>query len=162
MGAITFTTEGSPATMMELRYAAIMTALADRVSLLMLKLQAHIVTEHLSGRPPGLNQISGRLAGSIRAIPSEIQGEQIVGSVEGAGGPAWYGAVHEFGGTRAYQILPVNAKALRFEVGGRVVFAKSVNHPPLPERSFMRSSLVEMRDEIVASLQQAASEAGSA
>ena len=32
-------------------------------------------------------------------------------------------------GTRAHRIVATNAKALRFEIGGRVVFAKSVNHP---------------------------------
>lgn len=154
MGAITFTTEGSPATMLELRAAAIMTALADKVSLLMLKLQAHIVTQHLSGRPPGLNQISGRLVGSINAIPAQINGEEISGSVEGGGGLV-YAHIHEYGGV----ILPKTAKALRFQIDGKTIFAKSVT---MPERSYMRSSLVEMRDEIVASLQQAASEAGSA
>ena len=32
-------------------------------------------------------------------------------------------------GTRAHRIVATNAKALRFEVNGRTVFAKSVNHP---------------------------------
>lgn len=162
MGAITFTTEGNPATMLELRAAAIMTALADDVSLLMLKLQAHIVSQHLSGRPPGLNQITGKLAGSINAIPPQIEGDQVTGAVEGAGGTAFYGRVHEYGGTRSYQILPVRAKALRFEVNGQTVFAKSVTHPPMPARPFMSSSLIEMRDEIVASLQQTVREADGA
>lgn len=39
-------------------------------------------------------------------------------------------------GTRPHQIVPVSAKALRFEVGGDVVFAARVNHPgtaPNPE-----------------------------
>lgn len=33
------------------------------------------------------------------------------------------------GGTRPHEIRPVNKKALRFNIGGRVVFAKKVNHP---------------------------------
>lgn len=32
-------------------------------------------------------------------------------------------------GTRPHRIVPRNAKALRFEIGSRIVFAKSVNHP---------------------------------
>lgn len=67
----------------------------------------------------------------------------------------------EMGGTTAYDIFPVNAKALRFMAGGAggfsggpktltpgVVFAKHVVHPPLPERSFLRAALAQRRGEI--------------
>lgn len=32
-------------------------------------------------------------------------------------------------GTRPHRIVPRDAKALRFEIGSRVIFAKGVNHP---------------------------------
>jgi hypothetical protein len=35
----------------------------------------------------------------------------------------------EFGSHHRKPIVPVNAKALRFEVGGKVVFSKNVDHP---------------------------------
>jgi hypothetical protein len=46
-------------------------------------------------------------------------------------------------------------------VGGKQVFAKIVHHPGsvMPERSFMRSSLAEMRPEIIDGLRQAAVDA---
>ena len=42
------------------------------------------------------------------------------------------------------------AKALAFAIGGKQVFAARVNLPAIamPERSYMRSSLAEMADEI--------------
>lgn len=47
-------------------------------------------------------------------------------------------------GTAPHVIRPVNAKALRFEVGGQVVYAKQVNHPgtkpnPFNVRAYDRS-----------------------
>lgn len=46
-------------------------------------------------------------------------------------------------GTRPHQIRPVRAKALRFTVGGRVVFAKLVNHPGTKANDFMNKALRE-------------------
>lgn len=159
MGAIAIATNSDQvARTLESRASVLMSALTTSVSLVMLKLQAHIVSEHLSGRP-GLNQITGTLATSIRAIPAKVENGEVSGGVEGAGGPAFYGRFHEFGTSRPYSIVPKNARALKFHVGGRTVFAKSVNHPPIQERSFMRSSLAEMRDQIVAEIQQSVTEA---
>lgn len=44
------------------------------------------------------------------------------------GSPVKYAAAHH-DGARPHIIRPRNAKALRFVVGGRVVFAGRVNHP---------------------------------
>jgi hypothetical protein len=43
---------------------------------------------------------------------------------------------------------------LRFQLGGKVVFAKRVNHPGsrMPERSFLRSALYDMESEITRQL----------
>lgn len=69
-----------------------------------------------------------------------------------------YAGIHEFGGqTRAHVIEALNAKALMFQVGGQVVFAKRVNHPgsKIPERSYLRSTLGEQSSEIKARIDEA-------
>jgi phage gpG-like protein len=110
-----------------------------------------LIRQKLSG--PVLSQRSGRLHDSI--VGRVGQGvDTIESSVSWQDVP--YAAVHEFGGNSAYPIVPTNARALAFMIGGTRVFARSVNHPPAKERSFMRSSLDEMRDQIVASLTAAA------
>lgn len=55
-----------------------------------------------------------------------------------------HGAAHELGAnTRPHLILPVRAKALRWEAGGRVQFAMSVRHPGsrIRPRPFMAPSV---------------------
>jgi hypothetical protein len=49
-----------------------------------------------------------------------------------------------------HEIVPDKAKALAFVLGGREMFAARVNLPAvtMPERSYMRSSLAEMADDI--------------
>jgi len=44
-------------------------------------------------------------------------------------------------GTRPHQIRPRTKKALRFTVGGRVVFAKLVNHPGTQANDFLNKAL---------------------
>lgn len=138
----------------------ILAAAKTKMDGLMISLQAKIVGEKLSGQV--LNRRTGKLSNSIRALPSDIesnfQGESIVGHVEGGGGPAFYGRVQEFGGDHAYDIVPINAKALHFFIGGKEMFLKKVHHPPLKERSFMRSSLEEYRETIFDSLRQSVRE----
>ena len=53
--------------------------------------------------------------------------------------------------------MPDKAKALAFLVGGKQAFAMRVNLPAIamPERSYLRSSLAEMADEIRAGLSEA-------
>ena len=138
----------------------ILEAVRTKMDGLMIELQAKIVGEKLSGQV--LNRRTGKLSNSIRALPADIeqnfQGDSVVGRVEGGGGPAFYGRVQEFGGTHSYPIVPVNAKALAFMMGGKQVFFMRVIHPPLQERSFMRSSLEESREDIFNSLKQSVRE----
>jgi HK97 gp10 family phage protein len=65
-------------------------------------------------------------------------------SVEGLTGrvisQAPYSAYVEFG-TRPHMIFPRRARALRFEVGGRTVFARYVHHPGTRGQFFMRRAL---------------------
>ena len=114
-------------------------------------LQAKIVGEKLQGQV--LEHRTGKLAGSIRVNPVSGQGgSNISGSIEGAGGPAWYGKLHEDGGTFPYHRKKqmaermTNKGAMRKRVlKGSITF---------PERSFMRSSLNEMRQQIFDGLTQ--------
>lgn len=75
-----------------------------------------------------------------------------------------YGRYHEFGVPHSWEIKPKSARALAFEVGGKSVFAQRVIHPPLPERSFERSTLEEMapyiRAEIDAAIKQTVAASG--
>lgn len=50
--------------------------------------------------------------------------------------------VHD--GTRPHVIRPRNAQALRFQVGGRVVYARVVNHPGTRARPFLDRALAEV------------------
>lgn len=47
-------------------------------------------------------------------------------------------------GTRPHQIRPKNASVLRFVVGGRVVFARVVNHPGTRARPYLDRALREI------------------
>lgn len=118
---------------------------------------AALVRQKLSG--PVLNRRSGALYNSIKSQLIENP-STIYGTVYSQGVP--YAAVHEFGGRGYYPIVPVRAKALAFMVGGKLVFAQRVNHPPAKERSFLRSSLNDMRDQIIARLSSAAKTAAKA
>jgi hypothetical protein len=130
----------------------IIQAVMRKMDELMFRLQAKIVGEKLAGQV--LQQRTGKLAGSIRAIPTTLEGTEVTGAVEGGGGPAFYGRVQEYGGRGPYTIVPINKSALTFLWGGKQVFFKKVTHPPLQSRSFMRSSLEESRELIFAGLRE--------
>lgn len=117
------------------------------------KLRTHIVQDKLLGQV--LNRRTGRLGQSIQT-KVESSPTSITGIVYSAG-DVKYAAIHEFGGrTSPHIIEPKTAQALYFN--GR--FAKRVNHPGsnIPERSYMRSSLADMADEIKQRLQAAIAE----
>lgn len=132
-------------------------ALHRRITILVLQLERRVKLK-LSG-----NVLNVRTGALRRSIQSDVRdsGQAITGRVFSTG-DVKYAAIHEFGGrTKAHVIEAKNGKALRFAMGGAMVFAKRVNHPGsvMPERSFLRSSLREMRDEIVQSLSDAPAEA---
>ncbi len=114
--------------------------------------------EKLSGGV--LAQRSGALAQSIAGFVTS-DGDDVVATV-GSFGDVKYAAIQEYGGkTAAHEIVAKNGKALAFAVGGAMRFARHVNHPgsQIPERSYLRSSLEEMQDAIVAALADAVSQA---
>jgi phage gpG-like protein len=113
-----------------------------------------IVGEKLSGGV--LQSGTGALAASITSNVA-IDSDTIIATIASSG--VKYARIQEYGGkTAAHEIVPVKGQALAFVVGGAQRFARSVNHPgsQIPERSYLRSSLSEMSDLILAEFSQAA------
>ena len=121
-------------------------ALVAKAGVLAAKLRAKI-EQKLSGEV--LQMKSGALAGSIGVTIEETSAGV---AVRLATSPdVKYAAIHEFGGViPPHQIVPDKAKALAFLVGGKQAFTARVNLPAIamPERSYMRTSLAEMADDI--------------
>lgn len=124
--------------------------LEDAIFGLTEQLRTHIVRDKLIGQV--LNRRTGRLGQSIQSR-IERATNHITGYVFSSG-DVKYAAIHEFGGrTPPHVIYPKTAKALYFNG----IFAKKVNHPgsQMPERSFMRSSLADMKTEIMQRMERA-------
>src|SRR6266550_4175069 len=108
-----------------------------------------LVKQKLSGEV--LNVRTGVLRSSINTRIKESSTE-VTATV---GTNIKYGGYHEYGVPHSWEIRPKSARVLAFQVGGAQVFAMSVTHPPLPERSFLRSALREMQPAIKAGLSEA-------
>jgi hypothetical protein len=106
-----------------------------------LRLPGGLVHRNLERRIRRVEEAAIRLApGSMgRGIRSEIQGEGrgLTGSVISTH-PA---TVFVIEGTRPHVIRPVRARALRFTVGGRVVYAQIVHHPGTTANNFLAEAL---------------------
>jgi phage gpG-like protein len=129
------------------------TALVRKVTALALKLEAK-VKDKLTNKV--LHVRTGALRRSIFSQVDDTA-TSVTGKV-GSSGDVKYAAIHEFGGrTRAHIIEPKKAKVLAFMMGGKQMFAARVNHPGsvIPERSYLRSSMREMREEITVGLKEA-------
>lgn len=132
-------------------------ALREKATQLAAELEARI-QQKLAGEV--LNARSGALARSIiTTVEEESSGVSVAVT---SNGDVKYAAIHEFGGViPAHEIVPDKAKALAFVIGGKDVFATRVNLPAviMPERSYLRSSLGEMAEQIRAGLSAAVREA---
>jgi phage gpG-like protein len=117
-----------------------------------------LVKNKLSGAV--LNTSSGALRDSIAAsVTADADG--VLASV-GSEGDVKYAAIQEYGGkTSAHEILPIKGDVLVFVAGDGQHFARRIEHPGsvIPERSYLRSSLEDMKDEILAALASTAAEA---
>ncbi len=117
--------------------------LAARLAVVMAGLGVELrqrVQESMVGS--GLHSRSGRLAQSIEV---QTDGISATAGIDAAAVP--YAAIQEYGGTtRAHIIAAINAGALRFQLGGRTIFAKRVMHPGsvIPARSFLGTALAEL------------------
>ena len=122
--------------------------IARAVTRLALELQ-RLVQQKLSG--PVLKVRTGVLRSSINYQVTQTA----TGATATVGTNVKYGRFHEFGVPHSWEIRPRSARALAFEVGGQTIFSMHVTHPPLPERSFLRSSLREMTPHVNAELEAA-------
>ena len=138
--------------------AALQAALTAKAAELAAALADLVKDNKLSGAV--LNAGSGALRESIAAsVTADADG--VLASV-GSEGDVKYAAIQEYGGkTSAHEILPVKGDVLAFIVGGTQHFAHRVEHPGsvIPERSYLRSSLEDMKDEILAALADCAADA---
>lgn len=134
----------------------LMTALKRETTVLRLQMEA-LVKNKLSGQV--LNVRTGALRRSI--FSDQTQGSTSVTGRVAQSADVPYGRIHEYGGkTSAHDIIPTRGKVLAFAMGGKMQFATIVHHPgsQMPERSFMRTSLAEMQQEIVDGYQRAVKE----
>ena len=123
------------------------------VTALTLKLEQHVKADKLSGQV--LHVRTGALRRSI-ASKVDQSGSSVIGRVFSSG-DVKYAGIHEFGGKTPPHEIVAKGRALAFEMGGQMRFFKRVQHPGsvMPERSFLRSSLSDMRVEIVSEIQEA-------
>jgi phage gpG-like protein len=137
--------------------AALQAALGAKATELATTL-ADLVKNKLSGAV--LNTSSGALRDSIAANVTAAS-DSVLASV-GSEGDVKYAAIQEYGGkTSAHEILPAKGDVLAFVAGDGQRFARRIEHPGsvIPERSYLRSSLEDMKDEILSALAGTAAEA---
>lgn len=133
-------------------------ALLVKVTELSLRLENKVKSEKLSGQV--LKVKTGALRASIFSDVSSTD-NSVTGRVASSG-DVKYAAIHEFGGhIPAREIVADKAQALSFLWGGKQAFFKRVHWPgaDMPERSFLRSALTDMKDDIAEGFTQAVAEA---
>lgn len=116
------------------------------------KMMADRVKGNLSGAV--LQTRSGKLLSTVRQLPATISGNEIYGAVFAGGADAPYGVYFEEGGTGYYEIRPVNARVLAFMSQGKTIFAKVVNHPPIPKLPWFGPEKATAEGEMKTQLQQ--------
>ena len=153
----------------ERKLSLVTEAMRNKLNAVNIDLQNYIVTEKLQGDPLQQRRGGRGLAGSIRMQPAEVEGDVVSGEVEGGGGTTFYGKYHEYGGTFD---VPEHERRSGFTKEGErtalltktgmtrknvflvetgMVKAHTIT---FPVRSFMRSSLDENREQIIAGLRE--------
>ena len=115
-------------------------AALHRVGMERAKMLVNKITRQTLNRSAVLCPVdTGRLraSGSMRIAE---RGSAVVGQVEYTANYA--AAVHN--GTRPHVIVPRRGRYLRFQVGGRTVYARRVQHPGTPARPYLATALVEV------------------
>lgn len=116
--------------------------------------------ERVQGNLSGavLQTRSGKLLSSVMQEPTQLDGDTLYGAVTAGGDLAPYGIYFEEGGTSYYEIRPINARVLAFMMGGQQLFAKVVNHPPIPKLPWFAPEVVTGTDEMTANLNEGIAE----
>lgn len=122
----------------------------------------HITEKRLTGKGPfpvpqgKLGVRTNRLRDSLMWVPAKVdKGGRVTSAI---GSDVKYAGIHEFGGfIRPTTVRPKNGKALKFSIGGRVVFAKQVQLPAryMPARRPVRRGILDRRMEYEEGLSQA-------
>lgn len=145
---------------------ALQAVLLQKTQAMAIDIQADVVSQKLHGQV--LNQRSGALARSIQqeATSSDLR---VTGRVFSSG-DVKYAAIHEYGGTikspggTAYipgigknglAAFISNAAASQFTWNGKELPRTQPHEIPMPERSFLRSTLAEWKARIIQSYQEA-------
>lgn len=134
--------------------ASVQAMLYQKSLTLAIYLQNYIRSQKLSGQV--LNVRTGDLRRSIQQVVTQ-SAKRVLARVFSAG-DVKYAGIHEFGGrTGPHMIYPRKGDVLAFMAGGKMRFARYVNHPGsrMPERSFMRSSFSENQQKIISELKLA-------
>lgn len=148
--------------------AAVNQKLLNAITTLAINLHKHVIVAHLSG-PTGAHTLSVghnspmHTAGQLqRSLFWDVnENANGVTGIVGFSADTPYAAIHEYGGTiNIPEIVPVNAKALHFMIGGQDVFVKRVkaHTVTIPERAPLRTGFAEMIPDIEAGLRQAVRE----
>lgn len=112
-----------------------------------------IKDKYLSGSGDTLKVRTGRLRSSIRYLLAEQPNELTVTF----GSDVPYAAIHEFGGvTSPHTIVPKRRQFLRFMAGGKVIFARKVNHPGsnIRKRPFLEPGVRDSSAALEANIQK--------
>ncbi len=122
----------------------------------------HISRTRMHGQGPypesehRLGVRSGRLWKSLHASKARVTGFGVQSAI---GSNIKYAGIHEFGGEiKPHRIVPRSAKALRFKLGGKTIFARSVQHPGAhyPARAPIYHGIKDRAQEMGAAFSQAA------
>lgn len=110
----------------------------------MLRLPGGLVERNLRRRAQRVVNRARRLApGSMKTQIAgpfiEGRGRELSARIESR----HFATLYVVKGTRPHIIRPVRRRALRFTIGGRVVFAKVVNHPGTQANDFLNKALRE-------------------
>lgn len=105
-----------------------------------------------------LNFRTGNLFTSARRIPATNNGGEISGEVNAGGSQAPYGIYHELGGVQPYLIFANPRAALFFQMNGKNIFAKYVEHPAIKKRPWFQPAIDATITEIQPGLQQTVNE----
>lgn len=129
------------------RTANLPDALASEMQTQMTRTADYVRAQKLSGEV--LNRRSGTLSRSIYGTGS-VKSGTVIGILGSRGVP--YANIWENTGSKAHTIVPIDAKALHFVIGGKDVFAMRVNIPQQNPRPFLKPSLNENQERILQAL----------